>query len=439
MNRLPLNLPELHIGSIETVSNGVIITAHSTAWTASCPQCSVISRSIHSYYWRRVEDLPVSGQLTQLKVEVKRFLCRNKECPRGIFVERLACLPFYAQRTARLGQALQAIAFGLGGEAGSRLATQLQMLVSADTLLRLIRKWSAPQPPTPKKVGVDDWALRKRVTYGTIVVDLGTRRPIDLLEDRTAAVVKAWLLEHQQIEVIARDRSGEYASGATEGAPQAIQVADRFHLLQNLKQMLDRLLTTMYGQIRPLLMVKENSDQQVCMPTRLLCSIRDSSANEQAASAASRERRLETYRHIKQLKSAGWKIGQISRRLDVNPTTVRKHFYAEAFPERANRSARGSILDAYLKHLESRYREGCRNALQLWWEIKEKGYQGTRRQVSKWMSKRGEQDQAVVHSTEGPTIDSSGSSPAPRPSSNALPSARQLVVLPSSRTKNPKS
>jgi transposase len=324
---------------------------------------------------------------------------------------------------------LQAIAFGLGGEAGARLATQLQMLVSADTLLRLIRKWSPPKPPTPKKVGVDDWALRKRVTYGTIVVDLETHQPIDLLEDRTSAVLKAWLLEHQQIEVIARDRSGEYASGATEGAPQAIQVADRFHLLQNLKQMLDRLLTMMYRQIRPLLIVEENNGQQVCMPTRLLSSIRDSSAHEQAASTASRERRLETYQQIKQLKSAGWKIGQISRRLDINPTTVRKHFYAETFPERASRPARGSILDPYLKHLESRYREGCSNALQLWREIKEKGYQGTRRQVSKWMSKRREQDQTVVCSTEGPTVDNSSSSPPPRPLSNALPSPRQLAWL----------
>ncbi len=137
--------------------------------------------------------------------------------------------------------------------------------------------------------------------------------------------------------------------------------------------MLDRLLTTMYGQLRPLLMVKENNDQKVLMPARLLTSIRDSSANEQAASAASRERRLETYQHIKQLKSAGWKIGQISRRLDIDPTTVRKHFYAEALPERASRSARSSMLDAYLKHLESHYREGCSNALQLWQEIKEKG------------------------------------------------------------------
>jgi transposase len=241
--------------------------------------------------------------------------------------------------------------------------------------------------------------------------------------------LKAWLLEHQQIEVIARDRSGEYASEATAGAPQAIQVADRFHLLQNLKQMLDRLLTMMYRQIRPLLIVEENNGQQVCMPTRLLSSIRDSSAHEQAASTASRERRLETYQQIKQLKSAGWKIGQISRRLDINPTTVRKHFYAETFPERASRPARGSILDPYLKHLESRYREGCQNALQLWREIKEKGYQGTRRQVSKWMSKRREQDQTVVCSTEGPTVDNSSSSPPPRPLSNALPSPRQLAWL----------
>jgi hypothetical protein len=118
-----------------------------------------------------VQDLPISGQLTQLKVEVRRFRCLNKACSRRIFVERLACLPIHAQRTHRLTNALQAIAFGLGEEAGSRLAVQLQMPVSADALLRLIRSWCPPKPPTPKKVGVDDRALPKRVTYGTVVVD----------------------------------------------------------------------------------------------------------------------------------------------------------------------------------------------------------------------------------------------------------------------------
>ncbi len=156
MNRIPISLPELYIRGIDTTSNGVTTRAHPTVLAVSCPACGVISRSIHSYYWRQVKDLPISGQLTQLKVEVRRFRCLNKACSRRIFVERLACLPFYAQRTQRLSSALQAVAFGLGGEAGSRLAAQLRMPTSADTLLRLIRSWCPPKPPTPKKVGVDD-------------------------------------------------------------------------------------------------------------------------------------------------------------------------------------------------------------------------------------------------------------------------------------------
>jgi hypothetical protein len=151
MNRIPVNLPELYIRGIDTTtSNGVTMIAHSTVLAVSCPDCGVASRSIHSYYWRQVKDLPISGQSTQLKVEVRRFRCLNKACSRRIFVERLACLPIHAQRTCRLTNALEAIAFGLGGEADSRLAVQLRMPVSADTLLRLIGSWCPPKPPTPK-------------------------------------------------------------------------------------------------------------------------------------------------------------------------------------------------------------------------------------------------------------------------------------------------
>jgi transposase len=273
-------------------------------------------------------------------------------------------------------------------------------------------------------VGVDDWALRMRVSYGTIVVDLETRQPIELLEDRTSVVVKGWLLEQEGIEVIARDRSSEYALGAKEGAPQAVQVADRFHLLQNLKQMLDRLLTNLYAQLRPLL--KENNPTETPVTTRLLSSIRDVSAHEKTSSPASRERRLETYEQIKQLKSAGWKIGQIARRLDINPTTVRKYFHAKAFPERTRRPAGGSILNPYLAYMEERFREGCHNGLQLWREIKQRGYQGTTRQVSKWMSKRRQQVEAALSNTVNEMIDKTTSAAAPPLLVDVVPSPRQL-------------
>lgn len=428
MNRIPINLPELQIQKIENFNNQVSVTAHAKASTAICPTCGVVSHRIHSYYWRKGKDLPMSGQLTELRIEARRFRCTNQTCAKRTFVQRFDFLPFKAQRTARFTTILQAIAFSLGGEAGHRLAAQLQMPTSAASLLRLIRNWSPPQPPMPRIVGIDDWALRKRVSYGTIVVDLETHKPIELLKDRTAVTVKDWLLEHKGIEVIARDRSGEYALGAKEGAPQALQVADRFHLLQNLKQMLDRLLTNMYQQIRPLLV--EQKDKAEPIITHLLTSIRDTSTSERKASKASREQRLQTYQQIKQLQIAGWKIGQIARRLDINPTTVRKYFYAESFPERNRRSAGGSILNPYLSYLESRYQEGCQNAMKLWREIREKGYPGTHRQVSKWMSKRRHQGETIVDNQQNNTmIEIINPANLPPAVTDKIPSARQLAWL----------
>ncbi len=428
MNRIPINLPELQIQEIETSNNQIIVTAHTKVARATCPTCGVVSHRVHSYYWRKGKDLPISGQLTNLQIEAKRFRCMNGDCIKRTFVQRFDFLALKAQRTARLTTILQAIAFSLGGEAGCRLTAHLQMPASADTLLRLIRKWSPPQPPTPRVIGVDDWALRKRVTYGTIVVDLETHKPIELLKDRTSTTLKDWLLEQGSIEVIARDRSGEYALGAKEGARQAVQVADRFHLLQNLKQMLDRLLTNTYQQIRPLLV--EQKDKAAPIITRLLTSIRDTSTNERKASKVSREQRLQTYQQIKQLQIAGWKIGQIARRLDINPTTVRKYFYAESFPERNRRSAGGSILNPYLSYLESRYQEGCQNAMQLWREIREKGYPGTHCQVSKWMSKRRHQGKTIVdHQQNNTKIEIINAANLPPAATDKIPSARQLAWL----------
>jgi len=192
--------------------------------------------------------------------------------------------------------------------------------------------------------------------------------------------------------------------------------------------MLDRLLTNTYQQIRPLLV--EQKDKAAPIITHLLTSIRDTSTNEREASKASREQRLQTYRQIKQLQTLGWKIGQIARRLDINPTTVRKYFYAENFPERNGRSAGGSILNPYLSYLESRYQEGYQNAMQLWREIREKGYPGTHRQVSKWMSKRRHQGETAVDNQQDNTkIEIINPADLPPAATDKLPSARQLAWL----------
>ena len=166
------------------------------------------------------------------------------DCTRRIFTERVPELvAAYARKTYRLIAALQAIGVALGGQAGARLAHRLGLPVSRDTLLRLVRRLPLPVIPPPRAIGVDDWAYRKRQRYGTIVVDFERRQPVALLHDREAETLADWLREHPSVTIIARDRLKAYQDGARAGAPQATQVADRFHLLQNLAEALDQVFS----------------------------------------------------------------------------------------------------------------------------------------------------------------------------------------------------
>jgi transposase len=178
-----------------------------------------------------------------LLLTVRKFFCPNPTCPRQIFAEQFPDLvPAYARLTTRLREAL--VAFGLAtcGEVASRLAPRLGMQVAASTLLRRVRAVPVSQAGKVRVLGVDDFAWKKGQTYGTILVDLELHRPIDLLPDRSQETLEAWLRAHREVEIISRDRAGEYAAAARKGAPQAQQVADRFHLLLNLRDGLKKLM-----------------------------------------------------------------------------------------------------------------------------------------------------------------------------------------------------
>ncbi len=235
----------LRLLSVQFEDDACSVRAAVGSLSACCPACRRSSSVIHSRYWRTLRDLPLQGRNVKLYVEVRRFRCRNQDCGRKTFVEPLATVTTkHSQQTLRFSETVRLVGYALGGEAGCRLAKQLGVPVSPDTVLRRIQQNNPPSDKAPQFIGVDDWAWRKGHRYGSIIVDLETQRPIDLLVDRSADSFASWLKTHPTVGLISRDRAEAYADGARRGAPDATQVADRFHLLCNLTAAVERVLET---------------------------------------------------------------------------------------------------------------------------------------------------------------------------------------------------
>lgn len=409
LNLLPFDLPGFQISRTYYNEVELVIFARAITPQAECPHCTEISQRVHSYYQRHIKDLPVSQRRVRLELEVRRFRCLNPACPVQTFAERLSeLLPAYAQRTTRFSSAITELGIALSAQAAAKVANKLKMPTSQDTILRTIEAVKLAKPATPRILGVDDFAFRKGQTYGTLLIDIEKHRPIDLLPDRTAPTLMKWLKERSEIEIVCRDRSHEYKQAISQALPHATQIADRWHILKNLRQSLYRVVNRHY----PLLLKKAKvssafAPQFNLDPTSSKLKLRQHrSHTEQAASQASLARRQARYSQVKEAAQAGYGQRQIARELGLNRETVRQYLTADAPPQPSSRSSRqSSILAPYYSYLEQRWRAGFHKAVPLWREIQLKGYSGSRHPVQHWVQLRREMPQAstlITHNFSRP-------------------------------------
>lgn len=378
----------------ETTITCTLATLHETA---DCPQCAQPSHAKHSRYVRSVADLPWAGMKIRLAIHARKFFCRTPACPQRIFAERLPTIVApRARRTQRLGLEQRQLALEQSAEAAARTARRQGMPVSPRTLLRLVRAYPTGTASTPRVLGVDDFAFRKGHVYGTILVDIERHKPIDILPERTASVLADWLAEHPGVEIITRDRATEYAEGARRGAPTAVQVADRFHILQNVREMVQRLLEPHQAALQ----AAARAALDVVAPTPSLAPpdivpitppppamLSHASPPTQNCSSARRARRLAQYTTIQVLRERGESIHAIADQMGIARQTVRRFVSADQFPERATRRPRPSKLDPHVACLEAQLRAGEMNGTRLWRLIRDtEGYRGSRALVSRWVT-----------------------------------------------------
>jgi transposase len=346
--------------------------------------CGTLSDRVHSAYQRRLADLPWQGRIVEIRVRARRFRCAIADCPRAIFTERLPeVVRPKGRRTLRMARAQLDIGLALGGEPGSRLAHRLAMPVSGDTLLRLIRTATVDPPEPPRVIGVDEWAWRRGLRYGTIICDLERNRTIDLLPDRSADSLADWLRRHPGVEMVARDRAGVYADGVRQGAPEATQVADRWHLLRNLGDALRAAAGRHRGAIRQsaravaaTIPAQEPSGEPAIAGTRL-----------GRLRHANRRHREERYEEIRRLRDQGIPPKVIAPTLGMSRRSVERWLAAGGAPDHA-RPPMPTLLDRFEGYLEHRWATGCQNAGQLHRELTSQGCTASFQTVARWASQR---------------------------------------------------
>jgi transposase len=384
---------QLHLDRLSFSADLLTIYASTTNPAAECPLCRQPSRRIHGCYTRTLADLPWCGTPVRLLVRVRKFFCDVPSCERRVFAEPLEDVArLYARSTDRQREALEWIAFALGGEAGARLARELGLLVSPETLLNRIRGAFGGNAEQVRVLGVDDFGFRRGNAPGTILVDLERHRMVDLFEGHSVESIARWLERHPGVEVVARDRSNVCREGVNAGAPNALQVADRWHLLRGLALALEEFLLCKRPALR-----KAGAPETGGEERRLPDSIDEDLStlsfrlgrpygSIEGPAHKRHERLVERWKDIRRLYLAGASVKDISEWVGTSHSTVYRYRDLAEPPPRPRYRRKASVLDPYLPYLLGRWNEGCRSAKRLHAEIREKGYRHSVDTVNRLLS-----------------------------------------------------
>jgi transposase len=372
------HLAAVIVEQAELAGDRLCLWARARADHAACPRCGHSSGRVHSTYGRRLADAAIGGRRVRILLAVRRFFCGNPECPAVTFAEQVDGLTSRrARRTPPLKKSLTAVALALAGRAGSRLAAVLDMAAGRTGMLRLVMALPDPGPGTVTVLGVDDFAFRRGRDYGTVLVNAQTGRPVDLLRDREAETLEEWLKAHPGTEVICRDRAGAYADGARKGAPEATQVADRWHLYHNLAEHVEKAV----ARHRDCLKEPEPEQEPPAgeEPAPDLQQAAAAAARQRAADSALARRTRERYEQVQALRAQGKGIKPIMRQTGLAKETVRRFYRAGSAEELLAKvkDGRPSLLDEYKPYLHQRWNEGCTSVRQLHAELHDCGYRGS--------------------------------------------------------------
>jgi transposase len=378
------------IDSINPSANELVIGIACEAPSMPCPECHQPSFRIHGHYQRTVADLPCAGRNVILALTVRKFVCTTPDCSRRIFTERLPGLvQSYARMTTRLIALVQALGLGAGGQLGTRLADRSAIATTPSTLLRHLMQLPPAVARAVRVRGVDDWSWKKRHRYGTLLVDLERHKIIELLADRESATLERWLKGHPEVKIVSRDRGKDYARAVTRAAPQAQQVVDRFHLVRNLAEVLQKVLAHCRAEIRQpeadLLLAEQGREP----PARVLPAPaawqQRTPPHIEVAHQARQASRDDRFRQMTALRAHGLTQAAIAKRMGMSEKAVRNWLKRGAAPTWQRRFRRRSVFDPYAPYVLERWQAGIHEAKQLYAEIQAQGFPGTVRIVQRFV------------------------------------------------------